>query len=316
MVGDLTGKGDLDAHPRGRQGPHPLRLAGDRRPAAAPHPHPRAAAGLPLEPQLVDQAGDRGSRALRPRQVDAGSTQSTSTCRMQIASMWARRPPRCPGSASATHRRDEFPTIFCRKWFPWSMQSLIPFAPGSFASSLERPRLPRGPGEGGRRPPEHGPRPRGALEADGFSSATASRLPSRAAPAPIYRLAGRTGPSRTSGFLAMAELIRRRPGRDEGRPRDSAGSAPVGPQPSRPPARATRPTTSSSACPRGARFRGSVHGRRLVLTGCPCPIDLPRTPRARVRARRRRRRRGPRRLRQRLAWRVRHEPERRSAEAR
>jgi uncharacterized protein YndB with AHSA1/START domain len=43
VVGDLTGK-----------------------PAAAPHPHPRAAPALPLEPQLVDQAGDRGPGALRP----------------------------------------------------------------------------------------------------------------------------------------------------------------------------------------------------------------------------------------------------------
>ena len=65
VVGDLTGKGIWTLTPARRQGPHPLRLARDRRPAAAPRAHPRAAAGVPLEPQLVDQARDRGPGALR-----------------------------------------------------------------------------------------------------------------------------------------------------------------------------------------------------------------------------------------------------------
>ena len=65
VVGDLTGKGIWSLTPSDGGRPHPLRLARDRRPAAAPHPDPRVAAGLSLEPQLVDQAGDRGPRALR-----------------------------------------------------------------------------------------------------------------------------------------------------------------------------------------------------------------------------------------------------------
>jgi hypothetical protein len=45
---------DLDADAaRGRARPCPLRLARQRRPAAAALLHPRAAAAVPLEPQLV-----------------------------------------------------------------------------------------------------------------------------------------------------------------------------------------------------------------------------------------------------------------------
>ena len=65
VVGDLSGQRRLDADPEGRRGPHPLRLAGSGRPPAAPGPDPGAATAVPLEPQLVDQARDRGPRALR-----------------------------------------------------------------------------------------------------------------------------------------------------------------------------------------------------------------------------------------------------------
>ena len=65
VVGDLTGKGIWTLTPAdGKVHVHfDWRVIADR--PLLRVPHARAAAGVPLEPQLVDQAGDRGPRALR-----------------------------------------------------------------------------------------------------------------------------------------------------------------------------------------------------------------------------------------------------------
>src|SRR5207253_1608548 len=56
----------------------PLRLAGQRRPAAAPLPLAGVAAALPLEPQLGDRLRDARPRALRAPQRYAGLTRTSS----------------------------------------------------------------------------------------------------------------------------------------------------------------------------------------------------------------------------------------------